>query len=162
MDKKYSDIVTGCVFLVLSVFLYITSLRIADANVSKLGPDFMPKIVAIGIGILSIIIIVNGIRRYKEMGVDKSEIINNKSKEKINKKNVIFTLLLLSTYVLFLDKIGFIIMTILYMLLQLTILSDDKTKHIKKFAAISIITTLTLYSIFVYGFNILIPAGILG
>jgi putative tricarboxylic transport membrane protein len=72
------------------------------------------------------------------------------------------TFILLVLYVFLLRPIGFLIMTALYIYLQSWLITPaDKRKPVK-LAVISGGTSVVIYGVFVFGLNLMLPAGILG
>ena len=62
-----------------------------------------------------------------------------------------------------LQPVGFILSTMVYLLLQMLVLSPDDErdpKHIIRLVIIDVIFTLVVFFLFRYGFKIVLPAGI--
>ena len=77
---------------------------------------------------------------------------------------MVASLVLATIYVNILMPVGFIISTLLYLVLQITVLApDDKRtkKDLIKYAIITVVFTLVVYFLFRYGFKIILPQGIL-
>lgn len=76
------------------------------------------------------------------------------------------TFLILVCYALLIDKIGFIILTTIYLFLQILLLLPKDLLKVKKYifitAVVSIIVPLSLYFLFYKVFGIFLPMGILG
>ena len=78
-------------------------------------------------------------------------------------KRVLSSIILVLIYVFLLKPVGFIITTIVYLLLQMLVLSPDEerdTKHIVRLVVIDVIFTFVVFFLFRYGFKIVLPAGI--
>lgn len=76
---------------------------------------------------------------------------------------VLTTFALIACYVFFLDKLGFIITTALYLIGQILLLATKKQR--KRWYLIipfSIVIAVVIYYVFYYGFSLLLPAGLLG
>lgn len=171
MSSKLKDVRTGIFILILSVFIRFISNNILDSKVSELGPDFMPKIISIAMMIASVILIANGLfshRKLKSLNNTEEQAESeeeNKEElsgvsEKVNFKNVLLTMGLLFLYISLINIVGFIIMTILFIVLQIMIYSEDKKANITRNIFIGAIVTVVIFIIFNYGFNIMIPLGI--
>lgn len=157
MGKKinYKDLGAGIFFLLFSIIIYIQSLKIHITVGDIMGPRFFPQLVSIIMGSLSFILIL----------------ISFKSKEKSekifeNKSSLIMTLVILLIYAILLEAIGFIILTIVYLFIQILLLLPKEYLKDKKYLAltgiVSVITPIFLYFLFYKVFSIFLPAGILG
>jgi putative tricarboxylic transport membrane protein len=72
------------------------------------------------------------------------------------------TFFLLIVYVVLLGSVGFLIMTALYIFLQSWIITPKPKRRPVKLAIIAGISSALIYSAFVFGLNLMLPAGILG
>ncbi len=171
MSSKLRDVRTGIFILILSVFMLFISNNILDSKVSELGPDFMPKIISIAMMIVSAILIANSLflnRKLKSTNnTEEQEKSEEEYKEELSKvskkanfKNVALTMGLLFLYISLINIVGFIIMTIIFIVLQIMIYSEDKKANIIRNIFIGVIVTVVIFIIFNYGFNIMIPLGI--
>ena len=78
-------------------------------------------------------------------------------------KRVLFSLVASIVYVNVLSPIGFIISTLVYLFVQITILAPDAhrtKKDLIQYLVIDVIFTFVVYFLFRYGFKIVLPAGI--
>ena len=78
-------------------------------------------------------------------------------------KRVLSSIILVLIYVFLLQPVGFLISTMVYLLLQMLVLSPDEerdAKHMIRLAVIDVIFTLVVFFLFRYGFKIVLPAGI--
>lgn len=169
MARINKDIYASAFCIVFSIVMYVASNSIIKLTVSRVGADFVPKLVAIGMLILSVIYLFNSI---KQQISSKSEIASQISKEeensteekkkKINPLSVLATVSLLFLYVVLLPHIGFLITTTLYLFVQMYILAAKSERRIPLFAGISIVSSVFIYFIFKSVFYLMLPAGILG
>ena len=154
IQKK--DVITAAFVFVLSVCLWFISDNTIEGNVSELGADFMPKLVSSIMGLVSLILLATNLMKEKKKApLTKDESLVDALK--INQMNVFFTIGLLFLYILFLQSMGFIVMTILYIFFQIFIFSKNKKEGIFRNLIISVCVTGFIY----YGFGILVPLGIL-
>ncbi|PMC35945.1 tripartite tricarboxylate transporter TctB family protein [Bacillus sp. UMB0899] len=169
MARMNKDIFASAFFIVFSIVMYIASNSIIKLTVSKVGADFVPKLVAIGMLILSIFYLINSvkqqIRSKKELNsqtsVNKEEEVVEE-KKKISPLSVLGTVGLLALYITLLPYLGFLIMTTVYLFFQMYLLAAKTERNIPIFIVISIITSVFIYYIFKYVFHLMLPAGILG
>ena len=168
MLRLSRDIYASAFLITVSIVMYIASNSIKKLTVSKIGADFAPKLVAIGILILSIFYLINSIKQQKVSQTKtredvKTEVDLKKSeKEKISPASVIATIGLLALYITLIPHIGFLIMTAVYLFFQMYLLADKQERKIPLFIGISIITSVFVYFIFKSVFYLMLPAGILG
>lgn len=170
MVAKYDDVFSGFFLLIVSVVMYIATFSFEALTTTLIGPAFMPQIIAIAIGIFSILIIVNGFMKTRT--IEKEETLPEPvveghddkliSGQKDSYRPVILTLLLMLAYVVLIPVIGFLITTILYIFLQMMILSDKTTRKIWLFALVSIVSSVVIYYVFRNVFYVMLPTGIMG
>ena len=120
-----------------------------------MGPRFFPQLVSIIMGILSFILIVASFKSEEKSG-----------KIFENKLSMIMTLIILLMYAILLEIVGFVILTIFYLFIQILLLLPKEYLRNKKYLVITgfvaIITPIFLYLLFYNVFSIFLPAGILG
>lgn len=157
MNKKinYRDLGTGLFFMIFAIVMYQQSYNIVITVHDAMGPRFFPQLVSILMGILSIILIISSFKSSLEPG-----------KKFENKSSLLTTIIILILYALFLEKIGFIILTTIYLFFQIILLLPKEYIKNRKYllitGAVSIITPIFLYFLFYKVFSIFLPAGILG
>lgn len=161
MNTKYKDIYSGIFVSLIGIIIYVASFNIQQLMAtSRVGGDFLPKIIGGCLLFLGIMLILSGVREYrsvKNIGVKKEK---NALTE--GEKFTIVTTVLLLLYVVFLELLGFIISTTLYMFFQTIILCDKSQRKLLQFGIIAVLTSVSVYYLFVSAFNIMIPSGILG
>lgn len=166
MERKYSDVYAGGFLLVLSIVMFISTFSIQALTDSRVGADFMPKIIAVLIAILSIFIIVNGFRRKDEIVRDEQEVssLENEVESKNDKSYllVIISVALMFIYLFLIPILGFLISTTAFLLIQMLLFSEWKAKNIILYLIISIIASTLIYYLFRNVFYVMLPSGILG
>lgn len=149
------DIVVSIFFILLSVFMYISSLGFKSGlTTGSVGPDGFPKIIAGAIFILAVINMIKIMRKRK--------ITFAFSKEKfIEKYKAVFTILLMFIiYVFSMQYIGFLITTILFMFSTQWYLSDRSKKNIPKMVILTLFVSLGAYFFFTSYLTVVFPPGI--
>jgi len=152
--KKYADVITGAVGLVIGVIVLIMSIQIGIAEGQAVGADFLPKIVAVLMIILSAILIWNGIKQAR--------VYEDRPQE--YKKNYLGVAILILAGILYaqlLKPVGFIITSLVFLFLALCLISKKEETNYLKFALITIVMVLLIYFVFTKGFGIRLPKGIL-
>jgi small-conductance mechanosensitive channel len=162
MIKKYGDVISGAFCFLVSLILFILTFSFKRLTISKIGSEFMPRIVLGLLMFLSIIVILEGMKKSKFIEFDKTNNNNGITINSIIHNPVFLTLLLIMTYIALLEKLGFLIMTALYLFIQFNILAKREERKQKIFALVAIISSASIYFIFVKGFELILPSGILG
>lgn len=166
MAAKYEDVFSGIFLLIVSVIMFFTAYSFEALTVSLVGPAFMPQIIAIIMAIFSVVITLNGFKKskaaVKEIDVPVSAEEELIVTEKKSYKPVLISLALMITYVALLPYIGFLIMTSVYIFLQMLILSHVTHRKVWLFLLISIVTSATIYYLFRNVFYVMLPTGIIG
>ena len=160
MSESLKDKLSGLVFLAFSIFIYAASYSIRTTKADSLGPQFFPRTVAVIMGILAVIQIFTAFTTK-----DKA---NTESESKSFALNwpLILSIALLVAYCYLLKEVGFIVLTTIYLFCQIYLLFPKGSFANKNLLIISIIASLAvpagIYYLFYYGFQIFLPAGILG
>lgn len=168
--KKYREIIGGVVFFVFALAYFVMAFGIKQFGAGKPGivtSDFMPKIYGGLILILSAIQILQGVWQLKTqhqlLATDARTSGEYSIKFQIEWE-ILLTFLLLVLYVGMLKAIGFLITSVLFILGLTFILLPKKQRGLKKFIevlVIAVLFTVTIYLIFVKGFHLTLPVGIL-
>jgi putative tricarboxylic transport membrane protein len=157
--KKFGNIICGSLLLLWAISLYNASLGISKlSGVSRIGSGFMPQLVAILLAIVSIVIIAGEIKKLKT----PARAVPKADTAKVNLKAVVATLFLIMVYVALLEKVGFLIMTAVYLFIQISLLSGKEDRKISLFGVIAVTASVAIYYLFVNAFHLMLPVGILG
>jgi putative tricarboxylic transport membrane protein len=144
--------------------MFVASLSFKQLTTSQVGPAFMPQIIAALIALMSIAIIIEGYRKVKsgpEGGqAEEGEDAEGHAKD-VSYRPVIQSFVLMAIYVAIMPIVGFLITTIVYMFLQMMILSSKPERRWLLFAVISIAATSIIYYMFRNVFYIMLPTGLL-
>lgn len=166
--KRYKDLISGLFIVVVSIAMYISSNNIKKMVVTSIGPDFFPKLVAVILGVLGIILTIQAIVRDINTSRTTSDTDEGLEKKKLNfrdifKRNLdIVTLLLLILYSVLIDKLGFLISTMIYIFVQIMLMFTNRKKNYIAIVSISIVFTFIVYFFFRKVLNVMLPAGLLG
>ena len=157
--KKYGDIVVGVFFMALSAGMMDMAKMLPKSKVMEIGPDFMPMVIGAITFILAAILTVLNIKNMKMRTAE----IDESSIEDCDYKRVLLSALLVLIYVFVLQPVGFLVSTLVYLPLQMLVLSPDDQrgkKQMIQLLVIDVIFTLVVFFLFRYGFKIVLPAGI--
>lgn len=133
---------------IVSAFIFYLSTQFDMAFIgdSGLGPDFFPQVIAIILFILSITLFVIN--------------IINKDKKSVYNPNIKYTFMVIfsfAVYIFFINIIGYLISTIIFAFVVITILkSKSKVLNI----IFAIIFPVALYLLFTYAFKVSLPTGL--
>lgn len=157
--KKYGDIIVGVFFMALSAILMVMAQMLPKSKVMEIGPDFMPMVIGGLTFALAAILTFLSVKNFK---MHAAEIDPSKLPE-CDYKRVLLSVILVLVYVFILQPVGFIVTTLVFLPLQMLVLSpEDKRgkKDIILLLVIDVIFTLAVFFLFRYGFKIVLPAGI--
>lgn len=152
--KKYTDIITGGIGLAIGIAVLIMSIQIGMAEGQTIGADFLPKIIAVLMILLSAKLTWDGVKsakNYEDIRLDYEK----------NYLGVAILMVAAILYAQLLKKIGFIITSMLFLYLALCLISKKEETNYVKFAVITVVMVLLIYFVFTKGFSIRLPKGIL-
>lgn len=151
--KCKRNTITGIVGIIAVIicFIIMQSMRQVP-NLIEPGPRLMPTVGLILILLSSIMLLINGLRDKKE---EKPYFPEG------GVKKLVFAYALLCIYGILLTLFGFLITTPFAMFAFVNMLKEDEKVTWWQAVLISIVVTAFLYGMFVIGFQIKLPSGIL-
>ncbi|MFA5852184.1 MAG: tripartite tricarboxylate transporter TctB family protein [Spirochaetales bacterium] len=157
MKKKTRELLLGALMLGIGA-LYL-ALTLGIPRKGGIDASFVPFVLSAIILLLGTLQTV-GALRIKNEGANGQE--KTESKEKVDTPTVLKTIFLILVYVAFLNKIGFVIMSILYLFIQFIVLTPAyKKKNYLMYAIVAIVSSVSIFLIFRYIFDLMLPAGLL-
>lgn len=161
---KYRDVIGGCLFFIFAAAYYNMALGIRQfsAGSGMVDSQFMPKVYAVLLMILSSIQVLQGVYHIKKGEAEADEGSGLTVKDQI--VSFITSFLLLIIYVALLDSVGFVIMSVLFIICMTILLSTKEQrskKNLLKLILISVAFSVIVFMIFVDGFGLTLPEGIL-
>lgn len=155
--KKCKDLILGGFMLALSVFYLIFAQQIKTKP--KLTPSYasdriMPTILGILLAILSILLIIQGLKRFK--AEDDGEV---KKMDRADTMAVILTFAIIICYIILLPYLGFILSTVIYLFFQMIILAPPDKRNLALFAIVAVVFTLLVFFAFRMGLSQPLPRG---
>ena len=156
--KKYGDLAAGLLFLLLSVVIFAGASSLPPNLLGGVGSDFLPKILAIATCLLSLLEIRAGFRTMRTYDAAKEP---ESKEEKPEYLRVLATIASFALYAFLLVPVGFLVSSVVYLFVQITILAPTGKRNLLLFAIIAVVTSVAVYFIFRYGLNVMLPAGIL-
>jgi putative tricarboxylic transport membrane protein len=148
-----ADRISGSFWFIFSVMVSIESYRLGLGTLHRPGPGFLFFWAGIFLGILSVVVIIRA-WGSKKSGEPEISIFGGQ-----NMTKVVFVLISLFFYALLMEKIGFIIITLLLFVFLLGVIEKKRW-----FFAIfvSILVTVIAYLIFEIWLKSQLPKGLLG
>ena len=152
--KMRHDMVTGIVGLLTCIFFFIMTQKVRQpANLLEPGPRLLPYVAIFLIGISSIALIVKG---YKEREIAEKPYFPKGGVIKVTK-----SFLMLVIYAVAMTYLGFVITTPFATAAFIYDLKGNSEVKPVSTVIISVVVTAVLYAMFVFAFQIKLPAGVL-
>ena len=152
--KMRHDMVTGIVGLLTCIFFFIMTQQVRQpANLLEPGPRLLPYVAIFLIGISSIALIVKG---YKEREIAEKPYFPKGGVIKVTK-----SFLMLVIYAVAMTYLGFVITTPFATAAFIYDLKGNGEVKPVSTVIISVVVTAVLYAMFVFAFQIKLPAGVL-
>lgn len=152
--KMRHDMVTGIVGLLACIFFFIMTQQVRQpANLLEPGPRLLPYVAIFLIGISSIALIVKG---YKEREIAEKPYFPKGGVIKVTK-----SFLMLVIYAVAMTYLGFVITTPFATAAFIYDLKGNSEVKPVSTVIISVVVTAVLYAMFVFAFQIKLPAGVL-
>jgi putative tricarboxylic transport membrane protein len=146
-----SDRISGCFWLLFSLFISYESHKLGLGTVNQPGPGFLFFWTGIVVAILAITVILKSLKRSEEEAKDKAF-------GKSNVKKVVFVLIALFVYAFLLERLGFFICTLLLFGFLLGFIERKKWWFA---IGVSVVVTVLSYLLFETGLQSQLPKGIL-
>ena len=152
--KMRHDMVTGIVGLLTCIFFFIMTQQVRQpANLLEPGPRLLPYVAIFLIGISSIALIVKG---YKEREIAEKPYFPKGGVIKVTKSFLMLVIYAVAmTYLGFVITIPFATAAFIY-----DLKGNSEVKPVST-VIISVVVTAVLYAMFVFAFQIKLPAGVL-
>ena len=152
--KMRRDMVTGIVGLLTCIFFFIMTQQVRQpANLLEPGPRLLPYVAIFLIGISAIALIVKG---YKEREIAEKPYFPKGGVLKVTR-----SFLMLVVYAIAMTYLGFVITTPFATAAFIYDLKGNSEVKPVSTAIISVVVTAALYAMFVFAFQIKLPAGVL-
>jgi putative tricarboxylic transport membrane protein len=147
---KHADIIGGMLGIILSFLIFYIASGFPEDQVVRVGPAFFPKLVAVGLGIFSVILLISA---YTGNQVETNPGFSIKDP---GIQRGIISAGATIIYCLLFEYLGFIVCTFIYLSFLMILLKDRQYIQI---AITSITVTAVVYFIFKVLLNITLPSG---
>lgn len=156
----------GLLLSIISIIYLVFSAQIeifTGSGSTPLNARFMPRLWGSLLLLLSLILVYRGIKQLISTSKSKEDIpekikIINLIREN---KEVVLSFIALFIYVVTMKYVGFLITTAIYIYIQILILTKKEKRNYVLPAIVAVVFSCSIYFVFVYFFNVLLPAGIL-
>lgn len=152
MTNKKRNLVVSILFLAFGVFLFVQSMGVKHMMKNDVGSGFFPKVIAVAIIAVALVRLVMTLKEEEKEA----------KKSNSDPKGGWMTIVLVSLYVLAFNEVGFLIATVIYLFLQMLVLTPAEKRNIPLLAVISVAAPVFIYTLFVYVINTPLPKGIFG
>lgn len=180
MRAAQRDLVSGAFLLLLALGLHLAARAIPVKFPIGVDSGFFPEVVSGALGLFALVILVQGFRKRKRNGQESAE--GTEAGQKDTRVSVVragvvragvvragAVLALIALYGAGLAVVGFVPATLIFLTLLIRLLTPpeayrpeayrpDARRLIAAFA-ISLATTLVVYAVFTYGFEVMLPSG---
>ncbi|WP_078394300.1 tripartite tricarboxylate transporter TctB family protein [Shouchella patagoniensis] len=169
LQKMSGDFYASVFLLLFSVGMFLATLNINTLSILTVGvgSDFVPMLVSIAIFGFSIALLMKSWIKDRRRNQEQESQVAAASEwssgvKKFVSINAVYTTCLILLYVLLLPVLGFIISSSLYLVLQTILLTEKGKQNILLFIPFAFIGSITIYALFRFAFNLMLPVGLLG
>lgn len=161
MSKKEKDILISLIFVVFGIGMAIYSQQYRNSSLfeTDVGSSFLPMVCSVGIAVLSLIHMIGAIFNKSEEYCAKP---NKTHDSEMDFVRGLATIGLLIFYVATFRALGFLISSIIYLFAQLMVFTKKGKRRWLLNSIISVALPGTIYVLFLYVMNYMLPMGILG
>lgn len=153
---NWEDVISGLVIFSIGLVLLISSLQLPRGNELQMGADFMPKVVSGLLTVLGACFTITAFIKRDNAPARASKL----SRTEVMRFCTAFAFFF--CYIFFLESVGFIIMTTLYIIAQSWFITPKEKRRPVFLVILAVSVAVIVYVIFVFGLKLMLPAGILG
>lgn len=152
--KKHSELIFGIGMLAFGIFYFLLTKQLPRKG--AFDATFFPYILTSFMAVLGILQLIAGIKAIKEFNPE------DYTSENLDYLTVVKILALIVTYIAFLQTIGFLICTMVFLVLGFILLAPpEQKKNYVQYISISVIASILIYFTFRNGLDLMLPKGIL-
>jgi hypothetical protein len=160
------DLVTGIIAAAFSAFylMQTAGIKIFGGATAGVTAQTIPRLWGGAMLVLSIILILRSIIAMRKRGEKSAEEQQGILAQLKERREVVYTFVLLILYAALMKPVGFIIMSILYVYLQVWVLTppEKRTKKMHGIAGgLAVFFSVSLYFVFTKYLMVMLPPGIL-
>lgn len=162
---SWKDVISSLVLIVVSTAMFFASDSLEAKTRMEIGPDFMPKLVAVLTFVLSVVLLVQGLRRnigLRAAGELKHTGSLPRHGDLIERHADWLSLLLILAYTVAFEPLGYLMATTIYLFLQFTVMAPARDRKYLSFAIVAAAVSALSYYVFLRLFYVFLPVGLLG
>lgn len=152
------DVLSAIALILISVWVFFASGSLEARTQLDIGPDFMPRLLAVLMFLLSLVQLTGALRRRLPPRGSRIP----RSGDFVERNADYLSLAAILGYVLLFQPLGFIVATALFLFVQITIMAPRAERRYLRFALLAITVALLSFWFFERGFYVFLPEGILG
>ena len=173
------EMLVGIIFLIIGVVYFALAFTIpiydAYGGSSVVDSSFVPKVVGILLIVLSILQLIFSSKAAKnapsaqttqaseEDGEFKVEDWDDDAANRnADTKALVAIFVILIIYMALLSTLGFMISSVLFLIATMLLLTPAEKRNIPLILILSVVVSVGVYYLFVYGLDMVLPRGILG
>ena len=161
ITEEIRDIIGAIVLLAFAVFVFSSSFFIKQTAVSKVGSDVFPKLIGGMLIVIGAVLLIGALGRWLSCRRGEAAGVKKACEEVVMDFAVVLTPVYIIGYFLLMEPLGFILMTPVYLYLQIRALYVGKKMNHALILVFTVVFTVIVYLIFRLAFNLFLPAGIL-
>jgi putative tricarboxylic transport membrane protein len=156
------ELFVAVMLLLMSILIFFQSGDFTHLNESQLGPGSYPQLIAILLGSLSLILIISQSRKLlKETSrASKDNLKAGFQSFYTEYKLVLQMIVLLALYIFLIDVTGFLITTILFVVIAGLLIGPKEKKNLITLSIVSVVLTLSTYLFFQNVLHVRFPGGL--
>jgi len=161
--KRYQNLIAGFVTVLLAAVIFYSSGFIQKSVNTALGPDFMPKLTAVLMGVLGLALIIREVLSLRKGNPSDAKEnaerpMQGKGLMTLIKNNLdIVTLALLGLYAIGISKLGFLLASTLYMIIHTTLMLLNQKRNYLLIVLYSAGFSTAMYYLFVKVLHVMLP-----
>ena len=173
---RNKELLVGVIFLIVGVAYFALAFTIpsydAYGGSSVVDSSFVPKVIGALMTVLSVLQLVFSLRAGKnpppakpteEDGTFKVEDWDDDAANRnADTKALIAIFAILIVYMALMSVLGFLISSALFLFATMMLLTPKQKRKLPVIVILSVIVAIGVYYLFVYGLDMVLPAGILG
>lgn len=163
IETAKSDMMTGTVFCIFSVFFFLTTFTFKIVHLpNTVTAAFMPRLLGVIVFLCSASVFLRGLKSYRQCSDEEKK--SYEEKQKTEKSGQIRCILVVADLVLAaacFKKLGFLLTMPWMMFILFLILEQKEKRNYVLYAILSIFAPIIVFFVFYYGFSQLLPTGIL-
>jgi putative tricarboxylic transport membrane protein len=159
--KKYGNLIFGIVMLITGIIYLLLTTQIQRKG-ELIDGTFFPYILSCAMLLLGILQIYYGTKDAKKFAAEAAGKTAREDDRKADNISVFKTIITIGIYLALLQPLGFIISSALFLFALFTILTPvGEKKNFLLYAIIAICAAVSIYMIFRYTLNLVLPQGLI-